>query len=226
MANCPTDIVSLSLAKNTLRIPMAVAEDDARIELMIAETVDWVQRKLGHPLIILRERYLLEYPPDPREPVDAAWYSFRETVQYAYWQPADGTPVTVTDSDALPIYDGNGVLWPPADGWPQALEGAPLSIDIDREFDVEGNPSIRRVVLALLSDFYDGVEPELGSSFRIALEAIGRQSPRQLKPAQVLRRGNVDLPDGVLTWRGQPVTLRGAYVVLRPGGQVRTVPRG
>ena len=214
------DIISVERAKQDLRIPIAVAEEDARIADMIRESVNWVELKTGLPLIDVKERYLLE-PPEGPGPVAAPIFNVISLDAFTYWQP-DGTPVTITEEADLPVL-GDRVLWPPAGGWPIFNANAPAVVDVTREYDFNESPVIRRLAMEFLSRLYDGIEFRPMGGVRTLLEAIPRESARRLKPAQILAKGGSDLPDGTLTWRGGPVTWRGKFVTLR-GGQATLQP--
>ena len=219
----PTDVLSLARVKQELEIPADADDQNDYLTSLVAASVAAVEQHTGLPLVQARERYVVT-PDRPDEPV-RVWASEIQQIYDLRWHEAGQTLAQVptgciSSPDCRFDRLGDGVrIWPPADTgqWPDLINCGVLWFDLIRQSNPTPDVAVTAAVIALRK-MYDGENFQPVGAFLNLLSALGVGARGDL-PAENLAdtipyvplSGETPpdrLPDGVVTLRGDAVTLR------------------
>ena len=163
MADTATEVVTLDEIKAELRIDAAVSDHDALLTGHIEAAVSFVARHVDAPLVDVAETIYAPRPSGASLPVSFRVLAVKSVESVKYWTPAsalrddpDGA-VAKGDLGRLVSEGRHNLLYPPADGWPEALQGSLLAVQVKRGLAIDATTkALKQAVVLCVRQFYDG----------------------------------------------------------------------
>ena len=182
MPTSATDFVSLTVAKESLRIDGTYLDGD--LENNLEAGVQAVERDTGYIILDRTKKLNVERPLDSDCPAMVNAMAVKSVTSIAYWTPTQklrenpSGVVMIAPSDP-PVDTDNPIgrteqvteqlfeIWPPATGWPEILTQSHLVITISQGWDDDftGLPNInilKRAVIIWAGRGLDGIAVDPG----------------------------------------------------------------
>ena len=164
MAGTATDVVTLDEIKAELRIDAAVSDHDTLLTGHIEAAVSFVSRHVDAPMVDVDETIYVPRPGGASLPVSFVALAVKSVESVKYWTFANSTlrdePDATIAGGALGRLVSHGrhnLLYPPADGWPEALQGSLLAVQVKRGLAIDATTkALKQAVILCVRQFYDG----------------------------------------------------------------------
>ena len=174
-ASSALGVLSISEAKDELRIPSSESSLDGLIGGQIAAAVTYVTERVSKPLVTGTYRIILDRFPAEGVPIVIESEFVRHKGEISYWTDGsdlNGDPdgsISASDQGRLERRYNRHYLYWPDDGWPDDADSkAPVWVDHTRGWDVpEG---VKQAVVLAARDYFEGQRIVTNSSIDFLLQ--------------------------------------------------------
>ena len=186
MAASVTDIISLDEMKTELRLPTDIDDHDGMITSQMNAAASFLSRYISVPLIDVTET-VHGTPQKSDKPIPIRARALKEVSEIRYWSENGSlrtAPDETVDTNDLGRIDSKDEPWnlvyPPAAGWPDRLDGSVFELDVVRgiDFDPTDHPetqALKQALVLLVRQLYDGFHEFTATNAVMALIAPWRR---------------------------------------------------